>query len=146
MRRYRRLKHPGLSLPERKKITAEVVQAATDHLNARDAETALSHFTTDVIAVTNTHLFPALKELTADVNEYYRSLKQVDLAEWQDMLIRVINDSTALVTAKCRYSYTDKDDQRTDLEGIWTALYIRVHRTWKILLRHESFDETRRNE
>ncbi|NIV98167.1 hypothetical protein GWN26_03040, partial [Candidatus Saccharibacteria bacterium] len=44
-------------------IKAEVKQSAIEHLNARDAQTALNHFTEDVIAVSNTRLFPNFESL-----------------------------------------------------------------------------------
>ena len=125
----------------REQVEAEVKQAAIDHLNSKDARTALSHFTEDVIAVTNTTLFPSLDELSEDVNAYYSILKEVTLAVWDEMYINVINTDSALVTARCRYSFTNTSDEKTDLKGVWTALYVRRNGTWKIQVRHESFEE-----
>lgn len=123
-------------------IKAEVKQAANEHLNARDAQTALSHFTADVIAVSNTQLFPSFEALAEDVKAYYNILKEVDLAEWDEMHINVVNKDTAVVTAKFRYSFTDTNNERTNLQGVWTAVYVRKYDGWKICVRHESFESS----
>ena len=47
--------------------------------------------------------------------------------------------AAALVTAKFRYSFTDTNNEKTDLQGMWTALYARSNGSWKIRVRHESF-------
>lgn len=120
-------------------IKAEVKQAAVEHLNTKDATTAISHFTDDVIAVSNVKLFPSLEMLAEDIKAYYKILKEVNLAVWDDMHINVINSNTTLVTATFRYSFTSTDDEKTDLQGVWTALYVRSNGSWKIRVRHESF-------
>jgi ketosteroid isomerase-like protein len=121
------------------KIRAEVEQAATAHLNAKNATTALSHFTKNAIAVSNTKLFPSFEALSEDVKAYYSILQEVNLAVWDEMHINVINTGTALVTATFRYSFTDVNNEKTDLKGVWTALYVRCEGDWKIHVRHESF-------
>ena len=123
------------------KIKAEVEQAATAHLNAKDVDTALSHFTDDVLAVSNVTLFSSLESLTSDIGEYYRILKKVNYASWEDVHIHVINESAAIFTAKFSYGFTSTDDQITDLKGVWTALFILDKGIWKIRLRHESFEQ-----
>ena len=120
-------------------IKSEVKQAAIDHLNTKDAETALSHFSEDIIAVSNDRLFPSFEVLAEDVRDYYAILKEVNEAAWDEIHIHVINNDAAVFTAKFRYSFTSKDNTRTDLRGIWTALYIRDKGHWKIRIRHESF-------
>lgn len=120
-------------------IKAEVKQAAIDHLNAKDATTALSHFTENVIAVSNVKIFPTFEALAEDVKAYYNILKEVNLAVWDEMYINVINIDAALVTAKFRYRFTDTNNEKTDIQGFWTALYIRQNGDWKIEVRHESF-------
>jgi ketosteroid isomerase-like protein len=120
-------------------IKSEVKQAAIDHLNTKDAETALSHFSEDIIAVSNDRLFPSFEVLAEDVRDYYDILKEVNEAAWDEIHIRVINNDATVFTAKFRYSFTSKDNTRTDLRGIWTALYIRDKGHWKIRVRHESF-------
>lgn len=85
------------------KIKSEIEQTANTHLNTKDAPTALSHFTDDIIAVTNTTLFPSPESLAADVREYYKILKKVNYASWEDVHIHVINESAATFTAKFNY-------------------------------------------
>lgn len=120
-------------------IEAEIRHAATDHLNAKDADTALGHFTKDVLAVSNMKLFPSYEELAEDVKAYYNILREVDLAVWDEMYTNVINMNAALVTAKFRYSFIDTSSVKTELIGVWTALYVRRKGSWKIRVRHESF-------
>ena len=120
-------------------IKDEVKQAAIDHLNTKDAETALSHFADDIIAASNDKFFPSFEALAEDVRAYYEILEDVNLAAWNEVHIRVINNDAAVFTAKFRYSFTSKDNTRTDLQGIWTALYVRDKDRWKIRVRHESF-------
>jgi ketosteroid isomerase-like protein len=131
----------SIKLPESEaaQIAAEVKQAAIDHLNAKDARTALSHFTESVIAVSNVKLFPSYGVLAEDVRAFYNILREVNLAIWDEMFIKVINIDAAFVTAKFRYSFTDTENQKTDLKGVWTALYVRRKSRWKIRVRHESF-------
>ncbi len=130
-----------LSENQAAQIEAEVKQAAIDHLNAKDATTALSHFADNVIAVSNVKLFPSYETLSEDVKAYYDILKEVNLAVWDEMHINIINADAALVTAKFRYSFTDTNNEKTDLQGVWTALYVRRNEGWKIQVRHESFTQ-----
>ena len=127
-------------------IKAEVKQAAVDHLNAKDSATALSHYTENVIAVSNVKIFPTFEALAEDVKAYYNILKEVNLAVWDEMTINVISIDAALVTAKFRYSFTDTHNEKTDMQGVWTALYIRQNGDWKIQVRHESFAQLRSDE
>lgn len=136
MRSYKKL---ALTENQITQIKAEIKQAANDHLNARDAETALGHFTNNAIAVSNTQLFPSFEALAEDVRAYYSILKEVNLAVWDEMRTNVINKDAAAVTASFRYSFTNTNDERTDLQGVWTAVYIRKIDGWKIYVRHESF-------
>jgi uncharacterized protein (TIGR02246 family) len=132
---------PGsFKLPESQiaQIKAEVEQAAIEHLNAKDAATALSHYTEDAMAVSNDTLYPSFEKLAEDIKAYYDILKEVNLAVWDQMHINVINTDAALVTAKFRYSFTSTNDEKTDLQGVWTALYVRSNGSWKIRVRHES--------
>lgn len=130
-----------LSINQITKIQADVEQAATKHLNSKDVDTALSHFTDDVLAVSNVKLFPSRESLATDIGEYYKTLKKVNYACWEDVHIHVINESAATFTAKFSYGFTSIDDQITDLKGVWTALFILDEGIWKIRLRHESFEQ-----
>jgi uncharacterized protein (TIGR02246 family) len=120
-------------------IKSEIKEAAIEHLNTTDADTALSHYSDDAIAVSNDKLFPSLEALAEDVRSYYQVLKEVNLTAWDDIHIRVFGPNAAVFTAKFRYSFTSKDHTRTDLLGIWTAVYVREKGDWKIRVRHESF-------
>lgn len=122
-------------------IEAEVKQAATTHLNAKDIGTALSHFTDDMLAISNTTVFSSREELAADIGEYYKILKSVNYASWEDINIHVINENAATFTAKFSYGFTSMDGEITNLKGVWTALFILDKGTWKIRLRHESFEQ-----
>ncbi len=129
-----------LSTKQKSKIKSEVEQAATTHLNAKDLDTALNHFTVDVVAVSNTTVFSSRDALAADISKYYKTLKSVNYASWEDIHINVICDNAATFTAKFNYGFTSADDQRTDLKGVWTALFVIESGIWKIRLRHESFE------
>ena len=124
------------------KIEAEVELAATAHLNVKDKTTALSHFTDDVFAVSNTRVFSSREELAAEIDGYYKNLKTVNHAAWEDIHIKVINEKAATFTAKFKYGFTSIDDEVTNLVGVWTALFIFDQGAWKIRLRHESFEQT----
>ena len=123
------------------KIEAEIEQAATEHLNAKDIEAALSHYTDDVRAVSNNNIFTSRESLATDIGEYYKILKKVNYASWEDVHINVINESTATFSAKFCYGFTSMDDKITNLKGVWTALFILDNGIWKIRLRHESFEQ-----
>jgi hypothetical protein len=73
------------------------------------------------------------------VRAYYEILKEVHLAVWEEVHIQVISASAAVFTARFRYSFTSREATRTDLRGIWTALYVRDSGQWKIRMRHETF-------
>lgn len=130
-----------LSTSQLTKIKAEVEQAATTHLNAKDVDAALSHFTDDVLAVSNSKLLFSRESLAADIGEYYKNLKNVNYASWEDVHIHVINESAATFTARFSYGFTNMDDKVVDLEGVWTALFVVDKGVWKIRLRHESFEQ-----
>ena len=78
-----------------KSIKNEIEQIAIEHLNARDADTALDHYSNDVIAVSNLDVFPSKKHLSSHVINYYSSLKNVGYAKWEDTLINVISEEVA---------------------------------------------------
>ena len=120
-------------------IIKEIKQAAVDHLNAKSAKEALSHFTNDIVAVSNDKLFTSFDSLAEDVNSYYEILKEVNYAQWDDIQIKIINHNAATFTAKFHYTFTTIENERIDLSGIWTALFVRDNGHWKIRLRHESF-------
>ena len=123
------------------KLKVEIEQAAILHLNAKDIDTALRHYTGDMVAISNTKVFSSREELAAELSEYYKNLKNVNHASWEDINIHVINETAAIFTAKFNYGFTIKNGKQTDLRGVWTALFLLEKGTWKIRLRHESFEE-----
>jgi ketosteroid isomerase-like protein len=130
-----------LSKKELTKIKNEIKQAALDHLYAKDATEALNNYTKNIIAVSNEKLMSSSNELVEDIEAYYKILKKVNEAHWDDIYIQVINKNTAVFTAKFFYSFTKIDDEKIVLRGIWTAIYIRKKSGWKIQLRHESYTQ-----
>lgn len=90
--------------------------------------------------MSNSQLFPSFEALAEDVRAYYDILKEVNLAVWDEMRIKVISKDTVVVTAKFHYSFTDTNNEKTNLQGVWTALYVRRNEGWKIFMRHESFE------
>ncbi|MCK4560684.1 MAG: nuclear transport factor 2 family protein [Calditrichia bacterium] len=124
---------------EETNLIIEIKQAAIDHLNTNSAKEALSHFTNDIVAVSNDKFFTSYDSLAEDVNRYYEILKEVNYAQWDDIQIKIINHNAATFTAKFRYTFTTIENERIDLSGIWTALFVRDNGHWKIRLRHESF-------
>jgi hypothetical protein len=131
-----------VSISEKNKISKEVRQAAVEHLCSRTAKEALSHFTKDIIAVSNEKLFPSYAILAKDVEDYYNILKEINIASWDDIRIQVINKNAATFTARFHYQFTSIEDMIIDLKGIWTALFVRQNKNWKIRLRHESFSQS----
>jgi ketosteroid isomerase-like protein len=123
------------------KLKAEIEKAATLHLNAIDIDAALSHYTDDMVAISNTKVFSSREELAAELSGYYSILKRVNHASWEDINIQIISQNAATFTAKFNYGFTSKDGEHTDLKGVWTALFILDKGRWKIRLRHESFGE-----
>ncbi len=131
------------SLPESEidKIKADVKEAANEHLHAKDADQALNHFTKDVIAISNEKIFPSFNELAQDVKEYYKILKKVNYAGWEENHIHVINRNLATFTARFRYGFTNIKNEKINLKGVWSALFSRDKSNWKIRFRHESFSQ-----
>ena len=120
-------------------IRLEVDKAATDHLHARDADTAMSHYADDVVAISNLRIFHSRQSLEADVRAFFDVLQETSEAAWKNAYIVVVDQDTATFTAEFRYAFTNKDDEMTRLEGVWTALFVRLEGSWKIQVRHESF-------
>lgn len=130
-----------LSTRQIAQISSDVKQAATMHLHAKDADAALKNFADDALAVSNTKVFSSRESLAADIREYYRMLKTVRYASFEDVHIHVISDGAATFTARFRYGFISTDGSITELRGVWTALYVLDEETWKIRLRHESFEQ-----
>ena len=121
-------------------IKNAVIKAATDHLNAPDADTALSHYKPDATIISNGILYETFELFEKDTRDFYRSLEEVKLAVWDNIRIQVINSELVLFTASVQWSSVDKLGSVLELKGIWSAVYCLEEGKWKILLRHESFE------
>ncbi len=83
----RRGSHHALSPEQRKEIEAEVKQAALDHLNAKDAVTALNHYMEEAVVISNGFLYPSFQTFAEHVETFYSSLSRINLARWDDIYI-----------------------------------------------------------
>ena len=128
-----------LSKKQIAEIETEVKQTAVSHLNAKDAATALSNYTKDATLASNGFLYNSREEFTEDIQAFYGSLKRIDLADWEEIRINVIGDNAATFNAKFRWVSTDTFGQEMNLQGVWSALFVREGECWKIKMRHESF-------
>ncbi len=128
-----------LSIEEVAKIEEGVRTAMSDHLHAEDAATALSHYLPDATAVSNGFLYPSFESLSADVEAFYETLAEVNIGSWDQMRIDVLSADAAAVTASFRWGSTDTSGSRTDLQGVWSVVWVYGDQRWRILTRHESF-------
>ena len=128
-----------LSTKQIAEIEIEVKQTALSHLNAKDATTALSNYTEDATIASNGFLYPSRQAFSEDIKAFYGSLDRIDLAEWEEIRINVISKNAATFNAKFRWVSTDTSGQKTNFQGIWSALFVRDNECWKIKMRHESF-------
>ena len=122
-------------------IENEIKKAAWDHLNARDADTALSHYKPGATVITNGIWFESFKSFEKDVRNFYMSLKEVKLAVWDQIQIQILSPRLALFTGSVLWPSVDKSGSVLKLKGIWSATYSLEKDKWKILLRHESFEQ-----
>ena len=130
----------SMSTSEINSIKEAVRKAATEHLIAPDAETALSHFKLNATIISNGKLYENFKLFEKDTHDFYNSLKEVKLAVWDNIQIQVFNPELALFNASVRWTSVDKADSVLNLRGIWSAVYCLEEADWKILFRHESFE------
>jgi hypothetical protein len=125
-----------------KSVRDAVMQAARDHLQAKDAPTAINHYSQAATIISNGRMFRSFAEFCQDTHSFYRSLDRVELAEWDQMDVRVLNISTAIFTGVVRWSSLDTSGNRLKLKGIWSAIYVLEDEGWKIIYRHESFENS----
>jgi len=121
-------------------IEEAVKQAAWQHLTAENAAAALSHYEPDAVVASDGRLYPSFELFAADARDFFDTLHQVDLAEWDEMHVQVLSRDIAVLTAKVRWSSTDTEGVRLDLTGVWTAVYVEHDGRWLIRTRHESFE------
>jgi len=129
-------------IPEivKRRIEIAIRKAATDHLNAQDAHTALSHYKPDASIISNGMQYETFELFEKDTRDFYASLKEVKLAVWNNIRIEIFSAELALFNASVRWKSVDKVGSVLNLKGIWSAIYCLEKGNWKILFRHESFE------
>ncbi len=128
-----------LSIKKVADIKGEIKKVVQDHLNAKDATTALSYYTDNATIASNGFLYPSFDLFADDIKSFYSSLSKINLSVWDEIHIDIICDNAAIVTAKFRWSSTDTSSVITNLQGVWSALFIKANDSWKMSVRHESF-------
>jgi hypothetical protein len=128
-----------LSLKEAAKIKDEIEKIMHLHINAKDAASALSCYADSATIASNGFLYPSFDLFERDIKLFYKSLSKINLAVWDEIYLEIINTNSALVTAKFRWISTDKSNEETNLQGVWSALFIKIKGGWKMRVRHESF-------
>jgi ketosteroid isomerase-like protein len=131
---------PALDSAQRSAIAEAVKQAAWQHLESENATQALSYYEPDAIVASNGSLYPSFERFAEDARAFYAALRETHLAVWDEMRVQVLSGDVAALTATVRWSSTDTAGVRTDLKGVWTAVYVRHGGYWKISTRHESFE------
>lgn len=132
----------SLELDAKQSMAVEeaVKQAAWQHLKSEDAASALSWYEPDAIVASHGMLYPSFDHFADDTRAFYGNLREVDVAEWDDMYVQVLSADAAVLTATVRWSSTDNAGVRTDLKGVWTAVFVQNAGCWRIRARHESFE------
>jgi uncharacterized protein (TIGR02246 family) len=130
---------PDLPPDQRAAIEQAVKQAAWDHLLAPDADAALGHYEPDALVASAGLLYRSFDTFAEQAREFYRTLKEIREAAWDEIYVEVLSHRVAVLTATVRWSSTDTAGVQTDLQGVWTAVYVQRDGRWKIRYRHESF-------
>jgi ketosteroid isomerase-like protein len=120
-------------------IKTEIKETALRHLNSKSAISALSCYTKDATVISNGILYPSFESFAKDIKEFYSTLTKINLAAYDEMDINVITRDAALLTAKFRWSSTDIHGMTTNLQGVYSALYVCEDGEWKMSWRHESY-------
>ena len=138
---YSSQNHPSNVMSEQQitDIKAEIEKTALSHLNSENANSALRYYTKDATVISNGILYSSFDSFAVDIKDFYSSLSKINLASYDEMDIHVITKHVALVTAKFRWSSTDNIGITTDLEGVYSALYVFEDGRWKMSWRHESY-------
>jgi uncharacterized protein (TIGR02246 family) len=131
----------GLDQSQTAAIEEAVKQCAWQHLQAENAAAALDCYVPDALVASDGSLYSSFEHFAKDARQFYDTLGQVDLAVWDEMHIQVVARDIAVLTATVRWSSTDIVGLRTDLKGVWTAVYVERGGRWKICTRHESFED-----
>jgi hypothetical protein len=133
--------HHNRELPETQasRIKAEIEKTALNHLNSKNAISALSHYTVDAKIMSNGILYSSFESFAADIKDFYSNLRSIDLAAYNDMHIKVLASDNAHLSTKFHWTSTDINGQKTEIKGTWSALFILIDGKWKMCFRHESF-------
>ena len=129
----------NLSESQVAQIEAEIKKTALNHLNSKSAISALSYYTKDATLMSNGYLYSSFEPFAEEMKKFYSSLSKINLAAYDEMYINVITNNVALFSAKFRWSSTDTNEMTIDLQGVYSALYVREDGRWKMSFRHESF-------
>jgi len=121
-------------------IEEAVKQSAWQHLKAENAAAALDCYMPGALVASDGSLYSSFEHFANDARQFYDNLGQVDLAVWDEMHVQVVASDVAVLTATVRWSSTDVVGVRTDLKGVWTAVYVERGGRWRISTRHESFE------
>jgi uncharacterized protein (TIGR02246 family) len=130
---------PELLPRQRAAIEEAVKETAWEHLRSKDAETALGFYEPDATVASDGDLYASFEAFAQQARVFYRTLRDIHVAVWDEMHVDVLSPDAAVLTATVRWSSTDTTGVRTDLQGVWTAVFVRRGARWRIRARHESF-------
>ena len=133
--------HNNLKLSESEvsRIKAEIEKTALNHLNSESAILALSYYTEDAKIMSNGILYSSFESFAADIKDFYSNLNIVNHATYNDMHINVLASDNAHLNTKFHWISTDKNGQKIEIKGTWSALFVLKEGHWKMCFRHESF-------
>jgi ketosteroid isomerase-like protein len=129
---------PSANEPSRA-ATEAVTEAAWEHLKAPNAEAALAFYQPDAVVACDGRLYESFDAFAEDARAFYATLREVHWAVWDEPRVDVLSDRAAVFTARVRWASTDSAGVRTDLQGVWMAVWVRGPMGWRIAARHESF-------
>lgn len=133
---------PALGTAQATAIEEAVRNTATELLHEVDAAAVLSYYAPGPTVASNGFLYPSFDSLAAELKGFYGTLREINLAVWDDIRVDVIGADAAVFTGTFRWSSTDTAGVRMELEGAWSAVFVRDDDRWKIRVRHESFTPT----
>lgn len=120
-------------------IKVDIEKAATDHLFSNNVFSALNHYTEDARIMSNGVLYESPQSLKVDLQSFYDRLTEINDASYTDLRINVLGHGIAHLSAKFAWMSSDINAKRIQIEGTWSALYVRIDGQWKMSFRHESF-------
>ena len=129
----------SVSSAQQAAIEEAITEMAWEHLRSADAETALSYYEPDALVASNGVLYASFEEFARHVREFYRTLREIHVAVWDQMHVDIVSAQLAVLTATFRWSSTDTAGVRTTLRGVWTAVLVQRDGRWRMRTRHESF-------